>query len=194
MLFASEIVENHLLIAQACHNRLCFAAVNCERQKATDSEIARSSWCEIIQALTNHNIFDNVNFMQEIVSVRGWFHCENSVVVVSTNVYRIAHLQKCVFNFFCRQVYAELLVDCAQTCCRRLLEIERNCDFFAESCFIRVNDFYRLNLISCVRKIASHDVRRKDKAFHLATSKLNEQIFVADLNSAELCAVDNRSH
>ena len=191
---ASDVVKNHFLITKTDHQRFCFTAEIRYWKKATDCKVRRCFRFKIFKTGTNHYVFNNVDFVKEVVSVRSREKRKFYVISVFLSSYGTAHSCKRVNDFFLCKISTQKLVYSAEFClCRRLI-IERNYDIFSKTSFIRVLYADWFNFISAVSKIARNNVCRKDKVFHIVTGKFNHKSLVAYLNCTERCTINNRCH
>ena len=122
--FRTNIVENHFLISKTNHQSLCFAAELSKWKKAANSEVLWSAWLECSNIAANHNIFNDINFVEEVVAVRS--RRESNFVTFNFNC--ASHACKSINNLRHIKIASKQLVYSAESCLSCRLEVVRNHD------------------------------------------------------------------
>ena len=192
--FASKVIEDHFLISKTYHDVLCLSWEQCQRHQTTDCKVIWFFSIEVIKPNTDHYIFNNINFVKEVVSEWCRPYCKFNITIYISCFNFVAHSYKSFNNLFFCKWRTKKLVDILKNSFCRLLEIEWSTDWFSKSCFIWMFNFNRTDCITTVSKVTGNNVCSKHQVCHVVTSKFYHQVFVSNLNSAQSCTVDNWCH
>ncbi len=185
----AEVVVHHLLETQSYHQHLDLAAEFLGGAQASDSEVTGHLGAEIAQAMTNHDILDQVDRMEEVVAVLGYRSVHHSFLLVTYGI--DAHAAQVGDHLLTTQWFAKGLPDLGQRTCHRLLEVIRDCDLLAELCLLGEDYAHREDLKSQVGHVACNDRRCQQQVLEDGAGELDEQIAVTHLDGTDAGAVDH---